>query len=57
MINYRRNKRNKTIIKIGFSFYIVFMVLILVFSESGYIKLKKIQNTNNKLEHEINSTI
>jgi len=57
MINYRRNKRNKTIIKIGFSFYIVFMVLILVFSESGYIKLKKIQNINNKLEYEINSTI
>ena len=57
MINYRRNKRNKTIIKIGFSFYIVFMVLILVFSESGYFKLKKIQNINNKLEYEINSTI
>jgi len=57
MINYRRNKRNKTIIKIGFSFYIVFMVLILVFSESGYIKLKKIQNINNKLEYEINSTM
>ena len=56
MINYKK-KRNKTIIKVGFSFYVAFLVLILVFSESGYIKLKKIQNINNQLEYEINSTI
>ena len=56
MINYKK-KRNKTIIKVGLSFYIGIVVLILVFSESGYIKLKKIQNFNNQLEYEINSTI
>ena len=57
MINYKKKKRNKTIIKTGFFLYFTMLFLILIFSESGYIQLKEIQSMNEKLNREIENTI